>query len=187
MMNSDHLRSEHGRLLTRYESIIDSSFKDFLLLAALASIPAIIPISKALGGGNSVVEGKFMLSGFLMAIAIITILSLRDLLKWCIAEPYLRRMIEIENLLENESDDPASQGVGIATRIFQIRQRVYIPQLRMFGGFGAVVLITPIFVLNYHKYELGMIIYFIAMTICFVYYIVASQSLKKKLIDNFPV
>jgi hypothetical protein len=118
-----------------------------------------------------------------MAIAIITILSLRDLLKWCIAEPYLRRMVEIENLLKNESDDPSSQGVGIATRILQIRQRVYLPQLRMFGGFGAMVLVTPIFVLKFHEYEFGMIVYFIAMTICFVYYLVASQSLKKKLID----
>jgi hypothetical protein len=114
-----------------------------------------------------------------MAIAIITILSLRDLLKWCIAEPYLRRMVEIENLLENESDDPSSQGVGIATRILQIRQRVYLPQLRMFGDCGAMVLVTPIFVLKFHEYEFGMIVYFIPMTICFVYYLVASQSLKK--------
>ncbi len=183
-MDLEILRTEHQRLLARYETIVDSSFADFSLLAALASIPAVLPAADWLGSNNSELRNNLRLAGFVMALVIVVAVALRDLLKWCIAEPYLQRCVEIECRLRAKKSEGDDASTDIATRIVGNRRADYLPQLRLFGCFGAFALGAPLAVFGCSADYRGLTIYGAAFVISVGWYLAAAHRLGRRLIES---
>jgi len=139
-----NLLEAHQRSLTRYEALVDSSFDDFKLLAAIAAVPAWEPLTSWLGSDGNRTWTLFL--GFSGILVVILVLGLRDLLKWGQARVYLAHARALEQQMA--AGQPQSHTPALATALERHYLGDHIRLFNYFGGaIGAVLLVVPVAVL----------------------------------------
>jgi hypothetical protein len=98
------IEQEYGFVRDKWVKCADSAFDDFKLYAALGGVVGWQPIVSFLPK-NCFVQVDLLLAGFLALSALTAVIMLREFLRQSLALFYLRRVLELESCLGQESSN----------------------------------------------------------------------------------
>jgi hypothetical protein len=125
-------REEYVRLANRYESLVDSSFSDFKLLAAIGALIVWPPLSASDLFVRNTDSGPILFVGFVGILSIIVIIAVRDMVKWALIDFYLEEMRILEDAIgARVGQDNAT--IRFAHNWPEYRARRYVPVFKRFA------------------------------------------------------
>jgi hypothetical protein len=167
---------EYVRLRTRYEALVNDSFADFRLLAAIGALIVWPPLATS-DLFQTTQTSLTLLIGFIGILFLIAIIAVRDMVKWAIIEFYLQemRLCETEIRTRLGADIQAFQFAQNWPKHYQER---YIPVFIRFSLLFVLLLIfLPTGVFYFRADYQYMVIYLISFAVVIGIQLSAAKAL----------
>lgn len=140
-----YLYKEYVRIADRVSALVDGSFEDFRLLAAIGVLLGWPPLAASF---NNTSSGAVLLFGVLAMLFVVAALLMRDILKQSIIRFSIDQVRRLEAEIQSELG-PSESGVFQSAESWaRWERRWYRPLLSRYGAlFGLILLAFPDFVL----------------------------------------
>ena len=171
----DILREEYVRLSTRCDALVDGAFTDFKLLAAIGALIAWPPFATS-DMIHTTDASLTLLVGFIGILFLITIIAVRDLLKWVIIGFYMQEMRVYESEIRTHLASDV-QAFHFAHNWPKYTREWYIPVYSRFALlFVLVLILLPTGVLYLRADYSYMVIYLICFAVATGIYVWAVRK-----------